>query len=50
MRRVIDEKPRALNLTTVSPRSAALPPSSAFGTVWGVYHALVNIGMSGQAR
>ncbi|WP_434777285.1 MotA/TolQ/ExbB proton channel family protein [Neisseria sp. Ec49-e6-T10] len=35
-------------LTTLASIGATAPFIGLFGTVWGIYHALVNIGMSGQ--
>jgi biopolymer transport protein ExbB len=50
MRRVIDEETAALEwgLTVLASIGSTAPFIGLFGTVWGVYHALVNIGMSGQ--
>lgn len=36
-------------LTLLASVGASAPFVGLFGTVWGVYHALVNIGMSGQS-
>jgi biopolymer transport protein ExbB len=36
-------------LTVLASVGASAPFVGLFGTVWGVYHALVNIGMSGQS-
>jgi biopolymer transport protein ExbB len=35
-------------LTILASAGSAAPYIGLFGTVWGIYHALVNIGMSGQ--
>lgn len=35
-------------LTVLATAGAAAPYIGLFGTVWGIYHALVQIGMSGQ--
>jgi biopolymer transport protein ExbB len=50
MRRVIDEETARLEsgLTVLASVGSTAPFVGLFGTVWGVYHALVNIGMSGQ--
>jgi biopolymer transport protein ExbB len=50
MRRVIDEDTARLEagLTVLASVGSTAPFVGLFGTVWGVYHALVNIGMSGQ--
>ena len=50
MRRVIDEETARLEsgLTILGSVGSTAPFVGLFGTVWGVYHALVNIGMSGQ--
>jgi biopolymer transport protein ExbB len=50
MRRVIDEETARLEsgLTVLASIGSTAPFVGLFGTVWGVYHALVNIGMSGQ--
>jgi len=50
MRRVIDEETARLEagLTLLASVGSTAPFVGLFGTVWGVYHALVNIGMSGQ--
>src|SRR5262249_5114622 len=50
MRRVIDEETARLasGLTVVASVGSTAPFVGLFGTVWAVYHALVNIGMSGQ--
>ena len=36
-------------LTFLGSTGATAPFIGLFGTVWGIYHALVKIGMSGQA-
>lgn len=36
-------------LTVMASAGSAAPYIGLFGTVWGIYHALVNIGVSGQA-
>lgn len=48
MRRVIDEETAHMEngLTVMSSIGATSPFIGLFGTVWGVYHALINIGMS----
>jgi len=50
MRNCIDEETTALEtgLATLASIASSAPFVGLFGTVWGVYHALVNIGMSGQ--
>lgn len=50
MRRVIDEETTRLEsgLTVLASVGSTAPFVGLFGTVWGVYHALVNISMSGQ--
>ena len=50
MRRVIDEDTARLEsgLTVLASIGSTAPFVGLFGTVWGVYHALVNIGLSGQ--
>ena len=50
MRRVIDEETTRLEagLTLLASVGSTAPFVGLFGTVWGVYHALVNIGLSGQ--
>ena len=50
MRRVIDEETARFEsgLTVLASVGSTAPFIGLFGTVWGVYHALVNIGMSGQ--
>jgi len=35
-------------LTVIASAGSASPYIGLFGTVWGIYHALVNIGLSGQ--
>ena len=35
-------------LTVLASAGSAAPYIGLFGTVWGIYHALVNIGLSGQ--
>ena len=35
-------------LTVMASAGSAAPYIGLFGTVWGIYHALVNIGLSGQ--
>lgn len=49
MRRVIDEETSSMEsgLTVLASIGATAPFVGLFGTVWGVYHALVAIGMSG---
>lgn len=48
MRRVMDEETARMEngLTIMSSIGATSPFVGLFGTVWGVYHALINIGMS----
>jgi biopolymer transport protein ExbB len=50
MRRVIDEDTARLEsgLTLLASVGSTAPFIGLFGTVWGVYHALVAIGLSGQ--
>jgi biopolymer transport protein ExbB len=50
MRRVIDEDTACLEsgLTVLASVGSTAPFVGLFGTVWGVYHALVAIGLSGQ--
>src|SRR6185503_6606154 len=50
MRRVIDEDTARLEsgLTVLASVGSTAPFVGLFGTVWGVYHALVAIGISGQ--
>ncbi|HEY4375203.1 MAG TPA: MotA/TolQ/ExbB proton channel family protein [Burkholderiales bacterium] len=50
MRRVIDEDTAKLEsgLSVLASVGSTAPFVGLFGTVWGVYHALVAIGMSGQ--
>ena len=50
MRRVIDESTARLEsgLTVLASVGSTAPFVGLFGTVWGVYHALVAIGLSGQ--
>lgn len=50
MRRVIDEDTSRLEsgLTVLASVGSTAPFLGLFGTVWGVYHALVAIGLSGQ--
>jgi len=50
MRRVIDEDTARLEsgLTVLASVGSTAPFIGLFGTVWGVYHALVSIGLSGQ--
>jgi len=50
MRRVIGEETARLEagLTVLASVGSTAPFVGLFGTVWGVYHALINIGMSGQ--
>lgn len=36
-------------LTVLASAGSAAPYIGLFGTVWGIYHALVNIGLSGQS-
>tara|TARA_R110001592_G_scaffold359079_1_gene664852 strand:+ start:618 stop:1376 length:759 start_codon:yes stop_codon:yes gene_type:complete len=47
----IDESAENLHkgLTLLASVGSTAPFIGLFGTVWGIYHALVNIGMSGQA-
>lgn len=48
MRKVIDEETSKLEngLTVLASIGSTAPFVGLFGTVWGVYHALVNIGMA----
>lgn len=50
IRRVIDEDTARLEsgLTVLASVGSTAPFVGLFGTVWGVYHALVAIGLSGQ--
>ena len=50
MRRAIDEDTTRLEsgLTLLASVGSTAPFVGLFGTVWGVYHALVTIGLSGQ--
>ena len=50
MRRVIDEDTARLEsgLTVLASVGSTAPFVGLFGTVWGVYHALIAIGLSGQ--
>ena len=50
MRRVIDEETAKLEwgLTMLGSIASTAPFVGLFGTVWGVYHALTNIGQQGQ--
>src|SRR5580698_6081456 len=50
IRKVLDEETTALEngLTMLATVGATAPFVGLFGTVWGVYHALVAIGMSGS--
>jgi len=50
MRRVIDEETARFEsgLTVLASIGSTSPFIGLFGTVWGVYHALIAIGMSGQ--
>ncbi len=50
MRRVVDEETARMEsgLTALASVGSTAPFVGLFGTVWGVYHALINIGMSGQ--
>jgi biopolymer transport protein ExbB len=51
IRRVIDEETAKLEwgLTILASIASTAPFIGLFGTVWGVYHALISIGQSGQA-
>lgn len=51
LRRAIEQDTARLEsgLTVLASVGASAPFIGLFGTVWGVYHALVNIGMSGQS-
>jgi biopolymer transport protein ExbB len=51
MRRVIDEETTQLEsgLTVLASVGATAPFVGLFGTVWGVYHALIAIGAGGMA-
>lgn len=50
MRRVIDEETARFEsgLTVLASIGSTAPFIGLFGTVWGIYHALIAIGMSGQ--
>lgn len=51
LRRAIEQDTARLEngLTVLASVGASAPFVGLFGTVWGVYHALVGIGMSGQS-
>lgn len=51
IKKVLDEETMKLEsgLTTLATIGATAPFVGLFGTVWGVYHALVTIGMTGAA-
>ena len=51
MRRIIDEETAKLEwgLTALASIASTAPFVGLFGTVWGVYHALLGIGQNGQA-
>ena len=51
MRKVIDEETAKLEngLTALASIGSTVPFVGLFGTVWGIYNALVKIGISGQA-
>lgn len=50
IRQALDEETAGLEsgLTLLASIGSTAPFVGLFGTVWGVYHALVNIGMTGQ--
>lgn len=50
LRNGIDQEATAIEhgLTVLASAGSAAPFVGLFGTVWGIYHALVQIGMSGQ--
>ena len=50
MRKVIDEETARLEngLTLLASVGSTAPFVGLFGTVWGVYHALINIGLSSE--
>jgi biopolymer transport protein ExbB len=50
LRRVVDEESARLEsgLTVLASVGSTAPFVGLFGTVWGVYHALVSIGLAGQ--
>lgn len=50
LRNVIDQEATKVEhgLTVLASAGSAAPFVGLFGTVWGIYHALVQIGMSGQ--
>lgn len=50
MRRALDEETAHVEsgLTVLASVGSTAPFVGLFGTVWGVYHALVHIGMTGQ--
>ena len=52
MRRAIDEETTRLEwgLTALASIASTAPFVGLFGTVWGVYHALVGIGMAAPPR
>jgi hypothetical protein len=52
IKKVLDEETTSLEngLTMLATIGASAPFVGLFGTVWGVYHALVAIGMSGSGH
>ena len=50
LRRAIEQDTARLEygLTVLASVASSAPFVGLFGTVWGIYHALINIGMSGQ--
>jgi biopolymer transport protein ExbB len=51
LRRAIEQDTARLEygLTVLASAASAAPFVGLFGTVWGIYHALVSIGMTGQS-
>ncbi|HID68409.1 MAG TPA: MotA/TolQ/ExbB proton channel family protein, partial [Roseibacterium sp.] len=51
LRRAIEQDTARLEygLTVLASVASSAPFVGLFGTVWGIYHALVNIGMTGQS-
>lgn len=52
LRRAIEQDAARLEsgLTVLASVASSAPFIGLFGTVWGIYHALINIGMSGSAN
>ena len=51
LRRAIEQDTARLEhgLTVLASVASSAPFVGLFGTVWGIYHALINIGLSGQS-